>query len=228
MNTQAKKSKKTRRRKREKKFKQALTAEQAERAIYIDFEGTKGWLPTFMGVLCIERGQETFCQTVFEQLFNCTLAQDGSVLSSMALEDLVPRLTRQAVQEDRYIVAWSRHEVDAIREFSGLDGKDLAAFEKRYRNVIEMCESWAEAQCGVKPEVNKLERYFELTEYEVPDFLAKGQAGDWLRDVRASLKRMDGEYQRCGPTVKQKWQNLLEYNYHDCAGLRHVTRTAAG
>ena len=73
---------------------------------------------------------------------------------------------------------------------------------------------------------NRLEEYTALIGYTGPAYLGQQQAAKRLRDVRDQLKTR-GHYKRLTRIAKGKWTKLLEYNWHDCNGLREVVLRAA-
>ena len=92
-----------------KSFKQ-LSAAEALRALYIDFEGRKDEAPVLLGVHRRGRGSRPYVQ---QDVVDETFA--GLVPRYLPLRDCVENVVRRAEHGDRRIVSWSQHDLDVVR-----------------------------------------------------------------------------------------------------------------
>lgn len=74
---------------------------------------------------------------------------------------------------------------------------------------------------------HRLDEYLKLIAYNVPKHFGHQQAAARISYVRSQLEKRK-RYALLTPTAKGKWTKLLDYNFHDCNGLREVVLTAAG
>ena len=197
-----------------KSFKQ-LSAAEALRALYIDFEGRKGEPPVLLGVQRHGgRGARPYVQQdVVDPVFA------GLVPRYLPLHDCVENLVRRAEHGDRRIVSWSQHDLDVVRILENEDPELVVRFEARYVNALAVAKRWRN-RChgGDKPADGTLANYLELIRYPVPDDAEAGHVGDTIRDLRPRLAR------GLPLTAKQqdRWDRLVEHNRFDCAGMRAV------
>jgi len=191
-----------------------LSAAEALRALYIDFEGRKDQAPVLLGVHRRGRGSRPFVQQdVVDKAFA------GLVPRYLPLRDCVENVVRRSEHGDRRIVAWSEHELDVVRTLRDDDPELVARFEARYANARAVAEYWRNKLHGAdRPEVGRLADYLALIGYPVPDDAEPGHVGDTIRDLRPRLER------GLPLTVSQqaRWGRLVEHNRFDCAGMRAV------
>jgi hypothetical protein len=207
---------------------------EAERAIYIDFEGTETDPPSFLGAAWAgDDGEFRFVQYVLEPALwpaaeAATGVCGGAVLPAN-WPDLV-ELRRIAEAEDRRIIAWSDHERDELAARLP-DEDDRRWFDGHVLDAKPQAKRWKRR---VRPEVvferdpknrmrgrHRLERYFELIGYSVPKAFGPGNSARRIRAVRGQLARR-GDYVALTRTVKGQWTKALKHNWHDCNGLREL------
>ncbi len=196
-----------------------LTEAEALRALYIDFEGEKDREPVLLGVHRRGRGARPFVQQdVLDETF-ATVAG-----SSLTLHAVIAKVVIRAESRDRRIVAWSEHELDVVRTLADDDPALVARFEARFGNARGIAERWRnKCHAGDKPADGRLVEYLALIGYAVPDEAAAGRVGETIRILRDRLERglpLTAVQQR-------RWDDLLEHNRHDCAGMRRVCLRAA-
>ena len=196
-----------------KSFKQ-LSATEALRALYIDFEGRKDEAPVLLGVHRRGRGSRPYVQQdVVDEVF------EGLVPRYLPLRDCVENVVRRAEHGDRRIVSWSQHDLRVVRTLRDEDPELVDRFEARYVNALAVARRWRnKIHGGDKPAEGTLANYLELIEYPVPDDAEPGHVGDTIRDLRPRLAR------GLPLTAKQlaRWDSLVEHNRFDCAGMRAV------
>lgn len=191
-----------------------LTAAEALRALYIDFEGGKDQPPVLLGVHRRGRGAHPYVQQdVVDPVFA------GLVPRYLPLRDAVENVVRRAEHGDRRIVSWSEHDLDVVCTLRAEDPELVARFEARYANARAFAEYWRnKLHEGSRPEQGRLADYLELIGYPVPDDAEAGHVGDTIRALRPGLT------QGLPLTSKQqaRWDRLVEHNRFDCAGMRAV------
>ena len=116
-----------------------LSAADALRALYIDFEGNKDRPPVLLGVHRVGRGEHPHVQQdVTDPLF------DGLVPRYLPLLDAVRNVVVSAEHKDRMIVAWTQHELDVVRRGCAEDPDLVERFEARYVNRLRRGEALAQ------------------------------------------------------------------------------------
>ena len=189
-----------------------LTAAEARTAFYLDFEGGKDADPVLAGYLRKGPVVQTIVDPLFAELD----------LPSMSLLQAIKTVVTRAKKQERRIITWSEHDLEIVR--STKDGALIREFEARYGNARALAARWATRSTGVeKPDTGDLERYFELTGFEVPEAAGPGQVGGTIRSFRERLAagRPPTEMQM------ERWADLLEHNRYDCEGTRFVAIRAA-
>lgn len=207
-----------------------ITPQQAERAIYIDFEclATDPPHPALLGIL--GSGDDFEQLIVDERLAPARVAsRNVRVLDARtAIEELV----RRAAGADRLVVGWSffdRHV--AIRIAPHLAN----ALHARYRNAIQTARPWRQA---IHPSVqvtrdddfapkHTLDKYAALTQYPDARRLLNAEPAKWIRHTLDQLAATGGRYRATTFQTKRDWHKLLDYNRHDCLALRHITQKAS-
>jgi hypothetical protein len=191
-----------------------LSADEALRALYIDFEGEKDRSPVLLGVHRRGRGPRPYVHAYF-------VDEAFAVFGDTALSphDAIARVVRRAEARDRKIVAWSTHELDIVRGFRDVDPELVTRFEARFVNALALAKYWRnKLQGGAKPAVGRLPDYLAMIDYAVPDEGLGGDVGETIRAIRTTLARDRT------PTAHQRerWRRLLEHNRHDCIGMRRL------
>ena len=183
-----------------------ITLEQAERAIYIDFEGFEKKAPHLIGVLI----DDTYQSIVLNP--ELALAAEAKQLTAKSLKDVVESLLRQSLQEDRYIVGFSYHEKNVVQEYAGINISD------RYRDAHKVAKTWANRLRGDKPENWELVTFLKFIGFEYTNY-GQSLVTKWLRAVIGKSNK-EGSLGACTPTVKSHWTKLLLYNEQDCRGTK--------
>jgi hypothetical protein len=193
-----------------------LSAAEALRALYIDFEGegAEHRPPVLLGVHRRGRGSRP---NVHGYVLDPALAR--STDPTMSLHDAVLRVVQRAERNDRRIVAWTEHELKWVNTL-GADDPDLVRrFTERVANAKRIAERWRNRlHGGDTPADGKLSSYLRLIGYPVPSEAVGGDVGQTIRDVRARFERGHP------PTLGQaeRWRRVNEHNRHDCIGMRRI------
>jgi hypothetical protein len=183
-----------------------ITHAEAERAIYIDFEGFEKKAPHLIGVLI----DDTYQSIVLDP--ELALAAEAKQLPVMGLEDVVESLLRQSVQEDRYIVGFSYHEKDTVLKYAGID------ISHRYRDAHKVAKTGANRLRGDKPENWELVTFLKFIGFEYTNY-GQQKVTKWLRAV-IGMSNKKGSLEACTSTVKGHWTKLQKYNEQDCRGTK--------
>lgn len=183
-----------------------ITLAEAERAIYIDFEGFEKKAPHLIGVLI----DDTYQSIVLEP--ELALAAEAKQLPIMGLKDVVESLLRQSVEEDRYILGFSYHEKNVVQEYAGVD------ISHRYRDAHKVAKPWANRLPGDKPENWKLVTFLKFIGFDYTNY-GQQKVTKWLRAV-IHMSNKEGSLKACSRTVKGHWTKLLLYNEQDCRGTK--------
>ncbi|MEO8463120.1 MAG: hypothetical protein ABI555_07895 [Chloroflexota bacterium] len=192
-----------------------LTAAEAQRALYIDFEGGRGKPPVLLGIL--RRGRKGTEPSVFQAVLDPVFEAAGP--ASRAFRKAVETAVQRAERGDRRIVSWSQYDLKVVRSLADEDPDLVARFERRYVNALAVAKSWAwQLHRADKPTDGKLSAYLELVGYEVPAGAGSGHVGKTIRDLRPTLEKG----RPLTALQAGKWARLLEHNRHDCAGMRKI------
>jgi hypothetical protein len=202
----------------------SLSASEAIRALYIDFEGRKDRPPVLLG--CTRRSRLREAQHVWQAVTDLRFAEVArrSGIECMTLSDAVERILQRAERADRMIVAWSEHELEVVREYCP---EKLERFAARFVNARAVAVRWRNrVHGGDKPESNTLADFLTLIGHEVPDAAGPGRTG-------RTIALLDAVYERVGPPMRmtegqrRRWEVVREHNRHDCVGMRRVSILAA-
>ena len=215
-------------------MKKILTSEEAQRAIYIDFEGTAVDPPSFLGVLWFsDSGERDFKQLILEEaLWPMTIGKPSTEFGPCTKETWkgLGAIRKLSVDEERLVIAWSTHESSELAQ--RVDGLDGEWFSENVVNAIPIGKFWKKKAF---PEVvfkkspkkwkmgkNSLDQYMRLIDYQVPKAFGPGNSASRIRAVREMLLKKGGDYSLLTPTAKGKWTKALLHNWHDCNGMREV------
>jgi SAM-dependent methyltransferase len=191
-----------------------LSAAEALRALYIDFEGRKDEPPVLLGVHRRGRGTLPYVQ---QDVMDAAFA--GLVPRYLPLRDAIENVVRRAEHGGRRIVSWSEHDLRVVRTLRDEDPLLVARFEARYANARAFAKHWRnKLHGGDKPEPGHLDDYLTLIGYAVPAEAEPGHVGDTIRDLRPRLERG----LPLTATQQTRWDRLVEHNRFDCAGMRAV------
>jgi hypothetical protein len=195
---------------------ESVTRNQAERAIYIDFEGFEDTAPSLLGILV----GESLEQVVFDH--RLSLAAKAKGLPIETLQECISRLQARSAAESRLIIAYSQHEKNVIRNFADVD------LTGQYRDARKILKRWKN-RCHRDAAIPGwgLKDFFTFMNYPRGTYLGERKTTSRLRAVADMLKKK-GSYELLTPVVKSKWTKLLEHNKIDCIGMRDLILHAAG
>jgi len=202
-----------------------LTAEQIERAIYIDFEATPEHRPSVLGVLYRKEcgGNNTFIQYVLEK--HLYPAKDECRVAT--INEAVEEVFSIARTENRVIFAWSSKEEQDIQNFC--DPLISAKTQLFLINAIPIAKAWHKIHYpGIRiPKTpfrgrNTQEYYMNLIGFRVPRIYGPGNASQSIKAMRKALTLRKGNYDSIDPSVKSDWKCMLKHNKYDCRGMKKI------
>lgn len=211
-----------------------ISEDEAQRAIYIDFEGTAVDPPSLLGAAWLDGNDILFIQYVLEPaLWPAAEAKSSAVgrfCESADWQNLA-ELRRIAEAEDRRVLAWSTHEQHELASRVP-SGDDAEWFGENVINAIPIARRWKRkvfpnVELLVDPNnpmkgKHQLHHYMKLIGYPVPTAFGPGNSAQRIRYVRSMLTKKGGDYDALTAVAKAKWTKALEHNWHDCNGMREV------
>ena len=216
-----------------------LTVSEAQRAVYIDFEGFKGKPPTFFGwvwaigkkasddhLACIHDIHDKALWPLVGEVELPSGTVDTYEQRPFSVGQSINDLARRAKNQDRRIVSWSTHEMIKIAE-SELSPSLLRMFEHNYRDGKVTAKKWfKQLDLSTAKQTNTLVRYLEQARYPLPDTYGLGQTTKRLKSVLGGIQNK-GSWSRLLPSQQKNWEGVLLHNFVDCHGLREVIKTAS-
>ena len=199
---------------------------EANRALYVDFEGRKGQPPALLG-------------TLFGGSFEL-LVLDGALLPLVraggltgvscrccTLDRAIQHLLERAAGNGapRRVVAFSEHELATIEAFS--ERSRAQAVASHYLNALHYFRSW---RAAVRPDLilpeTSLEHCAAAVGYEWPhegDF----SPADAIRRLREQLATASRTNREPSARTRDLWRRLVEYNRQDCLAMQSLVRHIA-
>jgi hypothetical protein len=213
----------------------SLTAAEAKRAAFIDFEGTRKDSPSLLGVYIA--GRKSFSQTVMEKaLYPAALYKSPKItwpVKAASPVEALDKLRRAVESKGLRVFAWSKLEQRIIIKLLA-GSPELREFWKgRVEDAIPYAKAWKrrahpDAKLSRKKGrgPNTLENYEKLIEYKRHTIHGWGLTGKRVRGVRAALAKR-GSMKKLTRTQKGYWTNLLIHNKDDCRGMAEVIAVVA-
>lgn len=192
-----------------------ISTKEAERGIYIDFEGFEEKPPTLLGIL-IDNHLE---QVVLDPEMELVAAARGHRLCSLDAE--ARRLLKLSSDEQRLIIAYSQHERKQIVTYAQIDigghYRDARMIAKRWRITLHLDKPLAG---------NGLKDFLEFIDFSRRSHLGQRKSTKRIRAVRDGI-RAKHSYHALTAVQKAQWTKLLEHNAIDCHGMRALSVLAA-
>ncbi len=211
-----------------------LTPNEAQRAIYIDFEGNTDTKPTLLGILYkpeadkhAEFPVDVVEQWVLEPAFYGSVDGSGAPTGSVELLRRALELIAFAKKQKRRIVSWSQHDFTLIMDALVTRPRAQRTFKALYRDAKRTGEAWSKSwPSDERPEVQALTHYLKRVGYEVPAQFGPGLTGESLRVIRKSLETHQHNWQRLTRLQRERFHAVLMHNRHDLLGMRAVVEHA--
>jgi hypothetical protein len=196
----------------QKKFEASLTALEALRAIYIDFEGFMDLPPTFIGV----RIDNQFNQLIFDR--DLELAAKSHNLEIVDGGKYLDLLVKKARTENRRIIGFSSHEKTVLQDFFQLDIKDLYADARLLAKFLRKT-----VLKNVEKKPKDLTSYLYALNYPKQDNAIKKTTSRIaaVKKMLISRRLKYGElaFEECTSVIKSKWTKVLNHNNDDVNGM---------
>ena len=193
-----------------------ITKQDAERAIYIDFEGFEAREPSLIGVSI---------DSHFEQVILSISLRSAAKAKGLAIRDgkeYLNELFNLAIKENRKIVAFSSHEKEQCHKWYGLNISQV------YVNANLISKAWYRKTYPLPREkITGLKDYLKLIGVYRGDYLGVRQTTQRIKAVEDMLERK-GEYELLTRVNKAKWTKLLEHNKIDVEGMKSLVLKTVG
>ncbi len=192
-----------------------ISPRDADRAIYIDFEGFADHSPTLLGILIGDQ----FEQVVLDSELTSAADAKGMRLSTVAAE--ASQLQARSLGEQRVVVAYSQHELNVLRTYAQTEIGEV------YRDARKIAKRWINRLHPDAPiQEWTLKEFLKFIEHPRGNHLGFQQSTARIRAVRDMLRKKRS-YDALTPVAKAKWTKLLDHNEIDCRGMRALVQRAA-
>ena len=219
-----------------------ITHEEAQRALYLDFEGrgpASGGpdpLPLIAGIACEGEYTATALDLSIEMI------AERPDVDFMPLDHFLGELLDQAMFEERRIVFWTSHEkmLFTVRGYPpGHIGFDVRVPAKAHPKLKHYFREFRTANkkirnAGVAKTTKSVLRTkaFGLLAIIADDLGLKrpanygpGFVGKWLRTMQEQSRLKSGlGYDRWSPSGKRNTTKLLKHNEHDCRATEFLLK----
>ncbi|MGA2534013.1 MAG: hypothetical protein ABSG19_13375 [Candidatus Aminicenantales bacterium] len=213
-----------------------LTAAEAKRAVFIDFEGTRKDSPSLLGVYVA--GRKSFSQTVLEQaLYPAVKYRSPKItwpVKAGGPAEALDKLRRVVESRRLRVFSWTTLEQRTILKLLKGFPKLKEFWRDRIEDGIPYAKAWKRR---VRPDVklsrkkgrgpNTLENYEKLIGFKRHTIHGWGLTGKRVRGVRAALAKRRS-MKKLTRIQKGYWTNLLIHNKDDCRGMAEVMAVVAG
>jgi hypothetical protein len=188
----------------------SISVAEAQRAIYVDFEGFQDQPPGLIGIMA----NGSLTQVVLDPRLNAAAEAKGCRMAS--IRDVATTIKRWCQDGGRKIVGYSQHELQVFAEYAGVD------FTAEYRDARMIAKRWWNVcRPGTPRRDNGLKTFLEAIGRPCPSYFGEQKVTSRLRAVIDMLANR-GTYASLTPVVKSKWQKLLSYNEYDCRGMQEL------
>lgn len=213
-------------------YSRRITFEEAERAIYLDFESHEQGPPFLAGRLI---GSDDLRLTVLDPMLY-SAAGGSRVLKADTYElgRYMEGILYRCRGENRRLIAFSEREIEVVAEFTPYLVDQMTAC---YGNALPPVKKWFRKEhpavySDLKAKAQEQKRRVGLKDYVEADVVpceyprqlkGKFSPSGAARIVRDQLLKRDGDYSKIAGWRKRRWTNLLKYNKADCETLRCLT-----
>jgi hypothetical protein len=205
-----------------------LSIEDAQRGVYIDFEGSRTE-PALLGTVFFDKDQRTVVYLHYildEALWPACPLEPGCTPSTIIRA--AASLLGHSIDR-RSIYAWSEYEAQRLQEL--LADSPMASVADLVVNARPIAEEWKKRRHphhfshGLpKGQRNALSDYLDLIGYDRYSDAADKPA-EGITEMLRALRRDD---RRVSESVRAAWRATLHRNFDDCDGLRELmVRVAA-
>lgn len=198
-----------------------ISPQEADRAIYLDYEGNIGRDPVLLGWMI---DGALYGAVVDPTFHTCAHRYRAKHIGCADHLELVTSLVEQAETEDRKLISWSQHDYKFLCEQLGIGA--TTRLQGIYRNAIPTAKRWHWHTKDVAASDRSLSYFMELMGYEVPTKYGQGVVGNALRLMRHQLT-LNGRYEHLSPKARYGWQSVVKHNMHDLQAMALVTLVAS-
>ncbi len=180
---------------------------EANRAIYIDFEGYVKEAPALIGILI----EDDFEQIVLDEKFRGA-APYKDPIAVIPGKSVISELLARSISEDRKIVAFSTLEKEQCSRWYGID------ISQRYVNAKSVAGRWARK---VNPEV----RCRTLKDFEIFTGYQRARDTGYQKNtscLNAALRDLHSYGELRNPAPKKHWTNLRKHNHQDVEAMKYI------
>lgn len=200
-----------------------LGALEAQRAFYVDYEGSKGRAPTLLGYLV---GDELSAGIVEPLFAPCHAHYRAAHAERADHVSLLAALIDRAEREDRLIVSWSEHDLRVMREALAGDTELEAVLTRRHRDGRLTARRWRSITHAGVEGPNSLDLYRALLKLKLPERFGHGVVGRALGTLRAQLAGGRG-YDTLSDGAREGWRVVVAHNKYDLLHTRQVCMVTA-
>lgn len=187
-----------------------ITKLEAQRAIYIDFEGFIKLPPAMIGILM----DDEFTQVILDSSYHGTLAYNPSIDVADG-KHLISKLADVAVSENRKIVAFSSLEKEQCIHWYGID------ISPYYVNAKLVA-----ASAYRKNKVSQESRPKTLADFEKVYGFSRLQDTGFQKNtkcLRSALRDLEKYGELKNPSPRRDWTRLLKHNRQDVLATKFIT-----
>ena len=206
-----------------------LTARQASRAIYLDFEGMPRQLPTVLGHAC----EGSWSVTIVEPQLDAAAGWQvpGGTLTAASSDEVLRSIRLRAQRENRKVCAWTEHDLGLIRRIYADQPEQLKWWEANLINTRRQGTSFVRRhRLPVSPITNRRTGrpsighqavIMESLCIDVPADYGRGVAANGIRALRTAIAE-HGSVDAIDAETKRKWMATLLHNRYDCFGMAAI------
>lgn len=204
----------------------SITAEQAERAIYIDFEGNTDDDPAVLGIRTDGHVEHVILE---EQLTPLTaLTNPRHIVISASLDEAIARIRQQAQAEDRLVIGFTLHDRMIVTTYA-TDQHLIDWFVEAYVNAKKPIDHWLRQQVSEglidPPQDRSLRSSMRAIGMDYKPGAGINVVGKTLTRLRNALAKQP-DATALTPRTKSAWWKVLSHNSTDLHATEELLRRA--
>jgi len=169
----------------------SLTTDDINRAIFVDYEGSKDKPPTLLGYMIDDHIIAAIVEPCF---YDCTERYKAKHAVQADHTNVLVELIHRAANEGRVIISWSEHDYNLMTAALSEHKNEAALLKSAFRNAIFTARRWfKKSYPNVIRERNDLASMMEITGYRVPEKYGTNLVGAALRLLRKQLALLQSE-----------------------------------
>ncbi len=203
-----------------------VTADQAARAIYLDFEGNKEMPPSLVGLRIDGQVQHFILEP--DLAAYATLTNSKYQVHVEGLEPLLERVRKLSGAEKRLVAGFSIHEVDIIQDYCS-DLELIQWFTDSYLNAKKPIYRWIRSRVAAgeipEPEDKTLKSAMSTIGMKYKPGAGTDIVGKNLKRMRTQLATK-GSVEAVSKGTKAHWWKILSHNTTDLAATQELLSRA--